>query len=173
MLSLLHRFFFFSSHQEAQLQHEAHGQVERVKSAYEQQQEQQRLEAQRAAERRQIQMHQEALQVQRDRVQKEREQRLKQEQEREQQQNREADRREQLLREEHQRSDCKSGLESNQVHKEFAQILKNMPSYLNSEVSSDTDGFKCSGFRISTLGFLFLCQHKGVQFQFHLSFSIH
>lgn len=107
---------FFSSqkgpHPEAQLQHEAHAQVERVKSAYEQQQEQQRLEAQRAEERRQIQMHQEALQVQRDKVLKEREQRLKQEQQREQQQHREADRREQLLREEHQRSDFKSGLES-------------------------------------------------------------
>lgn len=92
-------------HQEAQLQQEAHGQVERVKSAYEQQQEQQRLEAQRAEERRQIQMRQDALQAQRERVLKEREQRLKQEQEREEQQHREADRREQLLREEHQRSD--------------------------------------------------------------------
>uniref|UniRef100_A0A4W6E9M7 Uncharacterized protein n=1 Tax=Lates calcarifer TaxID=8187 RepID=A0A4W6E9M7_LATCA len=82
--------------------HEDH-QVERVKSAYEQQQEQQRLEAQRAEERRQIQMRQEALQAQRERVLKEREQRLKEEQEREQQQHREADRREQQLREEHQR----------------------------------------------------------------------
>lgn len=75
-----------------------------MKSAYEQQQEQQRLEAQRAEERRQIQMRQEALQAQRERVLKEREQRLKEEQERELQHHREADRREQLMREEHQRS---------------------------------------------------------------------
>lgn len=99
-------------HPEAQLQHEAHAQLKRVKSAYEQQQEQQRLEAQRAEERRQIQMHQQALQVQRDRVLKEREQRLKEEKEREQQHHREADRREQLLREEHQRSGFKSELKN-------------------------------------------------------------
>lgn len=79
------------------------GAQQHLKSAYEQQQEQQRLEAQRANERRQIQLRQEALQAQREKVQKEREKRLKEEQEREEQQNREADRREQLLREEHQR----------------------------------------------------------------------
>uniref|UniRef100_A0A3Q1FGI8 Golgi integral membrane protein 4a n=1 Tax=Acanthochromis polyacanthus TaxID=80966 RepID=A0A3Q1FGI8_9TELE len=105
-------------HQEPQLQHQAQAQVEHVKSAYEQQQEQQRLEAQRAEERRQIQMRQENLQAQRERVLKEREQRLKEEQEREEQQHREADRREQQLREEHQRSDL------NKVHIEFAQIMK-------------------------------------------------
>lgn len=92
-------------HPEAQLQHEAHAQVEREKSAYEQQQEQQRLEAHRAEERRQMQLHQEALQAQRDRVLKEREQKLKEEQEREQQQHKEADRREKMLKDEHQRSD--------------------------------------------------------------------
>lgn len=126
--------------------------MERVKSAYEQQQEQQRLEAQRAEERRQIQMHQEALQVQRDKVLKEREQRLKQEHEREQQQHREADRREQLLREEHQRSDFKSGLEALkiQVNKVFAQCIKNIPFYLNSEIWSSADSFNCPSFRIST-----------------------
>ncbi|KAM7413370.1 hypothetical protein PAMA_020656 [Pampus argenteus] len=90
-------------HQEALPHQEAHGQVERVKSAYEQQKEQQRLEAQRAEERRQIQLRQDALQAQRERLLKEREQRLKQEQEREEQQHREADRREKLLREEQQR----------------------------------------------------------------------
>ncbi|XP_053278413.1 Golgi integral membrane protein 4a [Pleuronectes platessa] len=90
-------------HQEDQLQHEAHAQVEHVKSAYEQQQEQQRLEAQRAAESRQIHVRQEALRVQRKKVMMEREQRLKEEQDREHQQHKEADRREQLLREEHQR----------------------------------------------------------------------
>ncbi|XP_072248814.1 Golgi integral membrane protein 4a isoform X4 [Leuresthes tenuis] len=76
-------------------------QVQHGKSAYEQQQEQQRLEAQRAEQRRQIQMQQEALQAQRERVLKEREQRLKEEQKREELQHKEADRREQLLRQEH------------------------------------------------------------------------
>ncbi|KAJ4935725.1 hypothetical protein JOQ06_017253 [Pogonophryne albipinna] len=66
---------------QAELHQEAHAQVERVKSAYEQQQEQQRLEAQRAKERRQIQLRQGALQLQRDK----------------------ADRREQLLRDEQHR----------------------------------------------------------------------
>uniref|UniRef100_A0A8D3BFK1 Golgi integral membrane protein 4 n=1 Tax=Scophthalmus maximus TaxID=52904 RepID=A0A8D3BFK1_SCOMX len=82
-------------------QEPAHAQVERVKSAYEQQQEQQRLEAQRSEERRQIQVRQEALRAQREKVLKEREQRLKAEQEKEVQHHRDADRREQLLREEH------------------------------------------------------------------------
>ncbi|KAI4815132.1 hypothetical protein KUCAC02_005295 [Chaenocephalus aceratus] len=88
---------------QAELHQEAHAQVERVKSAYEQQQEQQRLEAQRAKERRQIQLRQGALQLQRDKVLQDREQRLKQEQEREQLHHREADRREQLLRDEQHR----------------------------------------------------------------------
>lgn len=79
--------------------------MEHVKSAYEQQQEQQRLEAQKAEERRQMQIRQEAMQAQRQRVMKEREQKLKEQQEREEQQHKEADRREQLLREEHHRSD--------------------------------------------------------------------
>uniref|UniRef100_A0A8D3BFK5 Golgi integral membrane protein 4 n=1 Tax=Scophthalmus maximus TaxID=52904 RepID=A0A8D3BFK5_SCOMX len=83
-------------------------QVERVKSAYEQQQEQQRLEAQRSEERRQIQVRQEALRAQREKVLKEREQRLKAEQEKEVQHHRDADRREQLLREEHLRSGFES-----------------------------------------------------------------
>lgn len=90
-------------HPEIQLHHEAH--ASRVKSPYEEQQEQQRLEAQRAEERRQIRMHQEALQAQRERVLREREQKLKEEREKEEQQHREADRQEQLLREEQQRSD--------------------------------------------------------------------
>lgn len=110
MLILLHPFVSWKdahpqAHQVAQPQHEGHAQVERVKSAYEQQQEQQRLEAHRAGERRLIQMQQDALQSQRERVLKEREQRLKEEKEREEQQHRDADRREQLMREEHQRSD--------------------------------------------------------------------
>lgn len=127
-------------HPEAQLQHEAHAQVERVKSAYEQQQEQQRLEAQRAEERRQIQLHQEALQVQRDKVLKEREQRLKQEREREQQQHREADRREQMLREEHQRSDFRSELDSLKIGCTRSPNIKKIYfSYFNSEVSSNAD----------------------------------
>ncbi|XP_058490519.1 Golgi integral membrane protein 4a [Solea solea] len=90
-------------HQDTQLQHEANAQLERVKSAYEQQQEQQRLESQRAEERKQIHMRQEALRAQREMVLKKREQKLKEEQEREQQHHKEADRREQQLREEHQR----------------------------------------------------------------------
>lgn len=90
-------------HPEIQLHHEV--QASRVKSPYEEQQEQQRLEAQRAEERRQIQMHQEALRAQRERVLREREQKLKEEREKEEQQHREADRQEQLLREEQQRSD--------------------------------------------------------------------
>ncbi|KAK1900360.1 Golgi integral membrane protein 4 [Dissostichus eleginoides] len=88
---------------QAELHQEAHAQVERVKSAYEQQQEQQRLEAQLAKERRQIQLRQGALQLQRDKVLQDREQRLKQEQEREQLHHREADRKEQLLRDEQNR----------------------------------------------------------------------
>ncbi|XP_037124585.1 Golgi integral membrane protein 4a isoform X1 [Syngnathus acus] len=77
--------------------------VERAKSAYEQQQEQQRLEVLKAEERRLIQMRQDSLQAQREKVLREREAKLKEEQEREKQQHQEADRREQLLREEQQR----------------------------------------------------------------------
>ncbi|XP_062328389.1 Golgi integral membrane protein 4a isoform X4 [Osmerus eperlanus] len=88
-------------HHEAHLHQEAHSEVERVKSAYEQQQEQQRLEAQRAQEQRALQLHQEALQAQREKEQREREQHLKEQQEKEAQHNQEADRQEQLLREEH------------------------------------------------------------------------
>ncbi|XP_015233757.1 PREDICTED: Golgi integral membrane protein 4 isoform X2 [Cyprinodon variegatus] len=90
-------------HQATQPQHQAPPQVHNLKSAYEQQQEEQRLEARRAEERRRIQMQQEALQAQREKVLKEREQRLKEEQNLEEQHHREADRKEQLLREEHQR----------------------------------------------------------------------
>ncbi|XP_067102321.1 Golgi integral membrane protein 4a isoform X2 [Osmerus mordax] len=88
-------------HHEVHLHQEAHSEVERVKSAYEQQQEQQRLEAQRAQEQRALQLHQEALQAQREKEQREREQHLKEQQEKEAQHNQEADRQEQLLREEH------------------------------------------------------------------------
>ncbi|XP_046891470.1 Golgi integral membrane protein 4a isoform X5 [Hypomesus transpacificus] len=86
---------------ELHLHQDAHSEVERVKSAYEQQQEQQHLEAQRAQEQRALQLHQEALQAQREKEQREREQRLKEQQEKEAQHNKEADRQEQLLREEH------------------------------------------------------------------------
>ncbi|XP_029629641.1 Golgi integral membrane protein 4a isoform X3 [Salmo trutta] len=88
---------------ETHLQQEAHvaqPQVERVKSAYEQQQEQQRLEAERTQRTRELQLRQEALLAQRMRVQREREQRLRAQHEREEEQHREADRREQLLKEE-------------------------------------------------------------------------
>ncbi|KAM9441811.1 uncharacterized protein ACWYII_014149 isoform 12-T13 [Salvelinus alpinus] len=103
---------------ETHLQQEAHvaqAQVERVKSAYEQQQVQQRLEAEQAQRTRELQLRQEALQVQRTRqlqlrqealqdqrmtVQRERELRLRAQHEREAQQHREEDRREQLLKEE-------------------------------------------------------------------------
>ncbi|XP_029571760.1 Golgi integral membrane protein 4 isoform X3 [Salmo trutta] len=104
---------------ETHLRQEAHvaqAQVERVKSAYEQQQVQQRLEAERAQRTKELQLRQEALQAQRTRelqlrqeallaqrmsVQREREQRLRAQHEREeQQQHREEDRREQLLKEE-------------------------------------------------------------------------
>lgn len=84
---------------------EAHAQVERVKSAYEQQKEQQRLAAQLAEERRQLHLRQETLQKQQLEQQKEREERLRLQREREQQQNREADLKEQQLRQEMLRSD--------------------------------------------------------------------
>lgn len=86
-----------------ELHQEAHPEVERVKSAYEQQQEQQRLEAKRAMERRALQLRQEALRAHLEREQGERERRLKELQEKEAQHNREVDRKEQLLREEQQR----------------------------------------------------------------------
>ncbi|KAJ8256807.1 hypothetical protein COCON_G00189590 [Conger conger] len=73
--------------------------AERVKSAYEQQQEQQRLAAQLAEERRQLHMRQEALQKQRLQAQRDRELLLRAQREREMQQHREANRKEQLLRE--------------------------------------------------------------------------
>uniref|UniRef100_A0A8C1ICI1 Golgi integral membrane protein 4a n=1 Tax=Cyprinus carpio TaxID=7962 RepID=A0A8C1ICI1_CYPCA len=76
---------------------EAHAQVERVKSAYEQQKEQQRLAAQLAEERRQLHLRQETLQKQQLEQQKEREERLRLHREREEQQNREADLKEQQL----------------------------------------------------------------------------
>ncbi|XP_014018974.1 Golgi integral membrane protein 4a isoform X3 [Salmo salar] len=89
---------------ETHLQQEAHvaqAQVGRVKSAYEQQQVQQRLEAERAQRTKELQLRQEALLAQRMSVQREREQRLRAQHEREeQQQHREEDRREQLLKEE-------------------------------------------------------------------------
>ncbi|XP_028975107.2 Golgi integral membrane protein 4 isoform X2 [Esox lucius] len=88
---------------ETHLQQEAHvakSQVERVKSPYEQQQEQQRLEAERTQRMRELQLHQEALQAQRAREQRDRELLMREQQEREEQQHREADRREQLLKEE-------------------------------------------------------------------------
>ncbi len=85
--------------------HAQHAQVERVKSAYEQQKEQQRLAAQLAEERRQLHLRQEALQKQQLEQQKEREERLRLQREREQQQNREADLKEQQLRQEMLRSD--------------------------------------------------------------------
>ncbi|XP_064157554.1 Golgi integral membrane protein 4a isoform X5 [Anguilla rostrata] len=74
-------------------------QAERVKSPYEQQQEQQRLAAQQAEERRQLQLRQEALQKQRWQAQRDRELLLRTQREREMQQHREANRKEQLLRE--------------------------------------------------------------------------
>ncbi|XP_035241361.1 Golgi integral membrane protein 4a isoform X5 [Anguilla anguilla] len=74
-------------------------QAERVKSPYEQQQEQQRLAAQQAEERRQLQLRQEALQKQRWQAQRDRELLLRAQREREMQQHREANRKEQLLRE--------------------------------------------------------------------------
>nr|XP_055030478.1 Golgi integral membrane protein 4a [Misgurnus anguillicaudatus] len=75
-------------------------QVERVKSAYEQQQEQQRLAAQLAEERRQLHLRQEALERQQLQQQKEREERLRLQREKEKQQNREADLKEQQLQQE-------------------------------------------------------------------------
>ncbi|XP_016308523.1 Golgi integral membrane protein 4-like isoform X2 [Sinocyclocheilus anshuiensis] len=77
-----------------------HTQVERVKSAYEQQQEQQRLAAQLAEERRQLHLRQEALQKQQLQQQKEREERLRLQRERVEQHNREADLKEQQLQQE-------------------------------------------------------------------------
>ncbi|XP_051512468.1 Golgi integral membrane protein 4-like isoform X2 [Myxocyprinus asiaticus] len=77
-----------------------HAQVERVKSAYEQQQEQQRLVAQLTEERRQLHLRQEALQRQQLQQQKEREEQLRLQREREEQQNREADLKEQQLQQE-------------------------------------------------------------------------
>ncbi|XP_043072763.1 Golgi integral membrane protein 4a isoform X2 [Puntigrus tetrazona] len=79
---------------------EAHAKVERVKSAYEQQKEQQRLAAQLAEERRQLHLRQEALQKQQLEQQKERDKRQRLQREREEQQNREADLKEQQLRQE-------------------------------------------------------------------------
>ncbi|XP_073671904.1 Golgi integral membrane protein 4a isoform X2 [Paramisgurnus dabryanus] len=75
-------------------------QVERVKSAYEQQQEQQRLAAQLAEERRQLHLRQEALERQQLQQQKEREERLRLQREKEKQQNREADLKEQQIQQE-------------------------------------------------------------------------
>uniref|UniRef100_A0A672RUC3 Golgi integral membrane protein 4-like n=1 Tax=Sinocyclocheilus grahami TaxID=75366 RepID=A0A672RUC3_SINGR len=80
--------------------HAQHAQVERVKSAYEQQKEQQRLAAQLAEERRQLHLRQEALQKQQLKQQKEREESLRLQREREEQHNREADLKEQQLRQE-------------------------------------------------------------------------
>nr|XP_023997518.1 Golgi integral membrane protein 4-like [Salvelinus alpinus] len=86
---------------ETHLQQEAHvTQAERVKSAYEQQKEQQRLEAERTQRTRELQLRQEALLAQRMTVQRERELRLRAQHEREEEQHREADRREQLLKKE-------------------------------------------------------------------------
>ncbi|XP_036817030.1 Golgi integral membrane protein 4 isoform X1 [Oncorhynchus mykiss] len=85
---------------ETHLQQEAHVTQERVKSAYEQQQEQQRLEAERTQRTRELQLRQEALLAQRMTVQRERELRLRAQRAREEEQHREADRREQLLKEE-------------------------------------------------------------------------
>ncbi|XP_054649553.1 Golgi integral membrane protein 4a [Dunckerocampus dactyliophorus] len=107
-------------------QHEPHIQGVGAKSAYEQQQEQQRLEAQRAKERRLIQMQQDALQAQRERVLREREVRLKDEQEREKQHHQEADRREQLLREEQQRKKAEyENLDHDIVQREEAHPADN------------------------------------------------
>lgn len=91
------------THVDSQILHVGQDQVKQVKSAYEQQQEQQRLEAQRDQERRQIQQRQDALQADRQRVMIEREKRLREEKEREELHHREADRREQILREEQHR----------------------------------------------------------------------
>lgn len=122
-------------HGEAQLQHQAPALAHHVKSAYEQQQEQQRLVAQRAEEHKQVLLRQEALQAQRDKVLKEREQRLKEEQQREEQQHKEADRREQLLREEHHRLDMNS--DSKSPKKPSAQLL------MNSKIKKNKhDGFQ-------------------------------
>ncbi|XP_051952681.1 Golgi integral membrane protein 4-like [Xyrauchen texanus] len=77
-----------------------HAQVERVRSAYEQQQEQQRLVAQLTEERRQLHLRQEALQSQQLQQQKAREEQLHLQREREEQQNREADLKEQQLQKE-------------------------------------------------------------------------
>nr|XP_029511550.1 Golgi integral membrane protein 4 isoform X2 [Oncorhynchus nerka] len=85
---------------ETHLQQEAHVTQERVKSAYEQQQEQQHLEAERTQRTRELQLRQEALLAQRMTVQRERELRLRAQRAREEEQHREADRREQLLKEE-------------------------------------------------------------------------
>ncbi|XP_041732799.1 Golgi integral membrane protein 4a isoform X3 [Coregonus clupeaformis] len=101
---------------ETHLQQEAHvAQVERVKSAYEQQQEQQRLEAERAQRTRELQLRQEALQAQRMSVQRERELRLRAQHERAEQQHREADRREQLLKEEQLRKKSDYGNMNNDI----------------------------------------------------------
>uniref|UniRef100_A0A8C1Z2W3 Golgi integral membrane protein 4 n=1 Tax=Cyprinus carpio TaxID=7962 RepID=A0A8C1Z2W3_CYPCA len=80
--------------------HVQHVQVERGKSAYEQQREQQRLAAQLAEERRQLHLHQEALHKQQLQQQKEKEERLRLQREKEEQQNREADLKEQQLQQE-------------------------------------------------------------------------
>ncbi|KAJ7995356.1 hypothetical protein DPEC_G00243720 [Dallia pectoralis] len=88
---------------ETHLQQEAHGaksQVERVKSAYEQQLEQQRLEAERVQRTRDLQLAQQALQAQRAKEQREREVHRREVHRREVQHNREADHREKLLKEE-------------------------------------------------------------------------
>ncbi len=79
--------------------------MERVKSAYEQQKEQQRLAAQLAEERKQLHLHQEVLRKQQLEQQKEREERVRLHREREEQQNREADLKEQQLRQQMLRSD--------------------------------------------------------------------
>ncbi|TRY93393.1 hypothetical protein DNTS_014807 [Danionella cerebrum] len=72
--------------------------LHQVKSALEQQQEQQRLAAHLAEERRQLHLRQEALHRQQLQQQRDREERLRMEKEREEQQNREADLREQQLK---------------------------------------------------------------------------
>lgn len=96
--------------QQPDAQRQPPAEVERVKSPYEQQLEQQRLAVQMAEERRQLQGRQQALQQQRLQDQRERELLLRAQREKEMQQHREADRKEQLLREQQLRSGVRGHL---------------------------------------------------------------